>query len=248
MIPSGGIIFPCRARAPPCAAWGFVTIAVPPVRPDVLDCPMLSPLAMTVPGIGGTWCAVRVKSRHEKSLAADMLARGFDYFLPLVKTPNPSGRNLFSYQPPPFLRGLIFASSQDKPAPGFRIPTELFYFLDAHPSEYGIIEVAPSAQRRFQCELEQIHSRIVNEEITSETFRGGFVPVLDQICEVRDGAYRGQKGKVGRMLANGNVELFTRTLGDVNPLEISPHLLEPTFLLSPDGGGPSRRRPRPFCQ
>src|SRR4051812_43601518 len=102
--------------------------------------PMLSPRARTVPGIGGTWCAIRCKTNNEKSLANDLCRAGFDYFLPLIRRVDKSRHTYFT--PPHFLRGLIFASSQDAPEPGYAVPTALHYFLADHHAFYGVIPVS----------------------------------------------------------------------------------------------------------
>jgi hypothetical protein len=187
--------------------------------------PMLSPRALTVPGVGGTWCAVRVRPRNEKAFAADMLARGFDFFLPLVKYKDGSRRTIQA--PPVHLRGLIFASSQEKPDEGFHVPTELHYFLIAHPAYYGVITVCQSAQRQFQMELEQIHSDIVRSEKSGGYESGRFTPLLNQVCEIRDGAFRGQMVKVTRVLAGGRVEVVGGLVGAASSMSIEANRLDP---------------------
>ena len=46
--------------------------------------PMRSPQVASITELTGEWWVAHTKSRNEKSLAFDLLARGVDYFLPLV--------------------------------------------------------------------------------------------------------------------------------------------------------------------
>jgi transcription antitermination factor NusG len=186
---------------------------------------MLSPRALTVPGIGGTWCAVRCRSRCEKVLAASLLEAGFDYFLPLVKHVDKYRRA--SYSPIQFLRGLVFASSQDTPEPGYAVPTALHYFLRAHHAFYGLIVVSAASQRQFQAELERIYGDIVNKRITSDTYLSESFAVVGQVCKVRDGLYQGQKVTIDRVISSARVEVEIVTMGDRRPLEIDVEHLEP---------------------
>jgi hypothetical protein len=183
---------------------------------------MLSPRALTVPGIGGTWCAVRCKPRNEKSLALDMLRAGFDYFLPLVRRVD-NWRHV-TYSPPTFLRGLLFASSQDAPEPGYAVPTALHYFLHDHHAFYGLIPVASSAQAQFQRELQEIHFKIVTGEITDNML--GFA-VVGQVCKIRDGAYQGQTVAIERIVSPNRVVVGVVTMGDTRSLEVDARALEP---------------------
>ncbi len=183
---------------------------------------MLSPRARTVPGIGGTWCAIRCKTNNEKSLASDLCRAGFDFFVPLVRRTDKWNRTTFS--PPQFLRGLVFASSQEAPAPGYHLPTRLFYFLDNHHAYYGTIPVSQAAQPQFQRELEQIHFKIVTGELTDNMT--GFA-VIDQICVIRDGAYQGQRVKIERVISSHRVIVGVTTMGDIRPTEIDVRSLEP---------------------
>ncbi len=183
---------------------------------------MLSPRARTVPGIGGTWCALRCKTNNEKSLAYDLCRAGFDFFVPLVKRTD--NRNRVSYSPPHFLRGLVFASSQDAPEPGYAVPTALHYFLADHHAFYGTIPVSQAAQPQFQRELEEIHFKIVTGKLTDNATD---FAIVNRICVIRDGPYQGQKVTVERVISSSRVVVGVTTLGDIRPTEIDVRQLEP---------------------
>lgn len=183
---------------------------------------MLSPRAMTVPGIGGYWAAIRCKTNHEKRLASDLLRGGFDYFLPLVQRVD-KWRNV-THAPPMFLRGMVFASCQDDPAPDYAISSKLFYFLIDHASYYGTIAVSRAAQPQFQLELEEIHHKIVTGELTDSAI--GFA-IVGQVCRIRDGFGMGQIVTIDRIIAPGRVEVAMPLMGDLRSYEIDARHLEP---------------------
>jgi hypothetical protein len=153
---------------------------------------MLSPRALTVAGIGGTWVVAECMSRHEKSLTADLLDAGFDFFLPLVRTTKTSGRKRFTtFAPLNCLSGYVFASSSLPVEPDYHVPRDLHDFLDAHRSVFGMIEVRPSAQAKLVEELAQLHGAILNTPDFADRFT-----LKGVTCRVTRGPYVGCEGVV----------------------------------------------------
>jgi hypothetical protein len=181
---------------------------------------MLPPRALTVAGIGGTWNIVRVRSRCEKSLAADLLEAGIDYFLPLLKSKDRFGR--VAYSPLEALKGFLFTSTPQTPPEGYFIPPLLQDFLSRHHAFYGFVQTSLSGQARLVTELEQIYSGIVEKRI-----KVGVSVVKGAKCEVTSGPYRGCVGVVDRVLKKGWAIIDMKTLNQMIPVEVELKDLEP---------------------
>jgi hypothetical protein len=189
--------------------------------------PMLSPRALTVPGIGGTWVVAKVRPRSEKDVAASLLEKGFDYFLPLRKRvrhyPNSHVKRI-QFVPLGYLSGFVFCSSHDEVVSGYDVPTDLFYFLDEHTAVGSIVKVPAGAQERLVKELSDIHGDICRNP--NWTGDAGELVVKGAKCRVRSGPFMGNEGVIDDT-GQGWAILPITILGRAVPTRIPVEDLEP---------------------
>ena len=76
----------------------------PPIRPDSLA---------SIADADGQWWVAHTKARNEKALAWDLMARGIDYFLPLVKRVTFSGGRKRHGMAPLFSSYVFFSGNED---------------------------------------------------------------------------------------------------------------------------------------
>jgi hypothetical protein len=162
--------------------------------------PMVGVSADAITGIRGTWVVVETRPQAEKEVAHDLAFAGFDYFLPMIlsehkwKKRGKGGINKgwgrrWVWRARPDLARFVFAASDGPCAPGFRIPTDLFYFLQDHEAVYGTIDMAPAEQPAFAARLAVIHEDTL-------AFPLGHRPRRRQRdrCRVATGAFMGAEG------------------------------------------------------
>ena len=76
----------------------------PPIRPESLA---------SIADAEGSWWVAHTKARNEKALAWDLMARGIDYFLPLVKRITFSGGRKRYGMAPLFSSYVFFSGDED---------------------------------------------------------------------------------------------------------------------------------------
>jgi hypothetical protein len=201
----------------------MTTMTVPNrVQPPTADecVPMLSPRAMTVPGVGGHWVIAKVRPRAEKDFAADLLAAGFDYFLPLLRKKT-ADRHV-RYLPLSHLIRTVFCSAQDEPVPGYHVPTGLFYFIIEHPAYQGMVRVPPGKQQQLVRELSEIHYGVMlNPEHADET------PAKPgKKIRIKSGAFMGREAEVDAVNKKCQVTVPITLLGQTVSLTVPSSEIE----------------------
>jgi transcription antitermination factor NusG len=215
-----------RPKSHPSAAQGILPVRPEPMTTTVsphLECPpMLSPRAMTIPGIGGTWVVVEVRPRNEKDLTLDLLDAGFDFFLPLVKRVTVSHRRRrIHFVPINELSGYVFAASPEEVPAGAMVPPALHQFLASHHAVFDLIEVHRGYQPTLVRELTELHGAVIR----NPHFGDNFV-VRGAKCRVRSGPFEGKEGVIDDT-GQGWAILPITILGRAVPTRIPVEDLEP---------------------
>lgn len=204
--------------------------SVRPERPQMqtavspqLECPpMLSPRAMTVAGIRGTWVVAEVRPRNEKDVTLDLLDAGFDFFLPLVKRITTSHRRRrVHFVPINELSGYVFAASPEPVPAGSQVPPALHQFLVSHNAVFDLIEVHRGYQPTLVRELTELHGAVIR----NPHFGDNFV-VKGAKCRVRGGPFEGKEGVIDDA-GQGWAILPITILGRSVPTRIPVEDLEP---------------------
>jgi transcription termination/antitermination protein NusG len=157
----------------------------------------------------GTWFVLRTRSRHEKILADDLVARGIKYFLPLVNCVRYYGQRKARVTMPLF-PGYLF----------LRGTLEQAYEADRTHRVAQIIPVAN--QDQINWELRNISIAITNKA-TLDPY-----PYLREglRVEVRSGPFRGLQGIIEDRTRGNRLILQIEMLGRAAGLEIDAGLLD----------------------
>jgi hypothetical protein len=155
--------------------------------------PMVAPRAMTIAGLGKvTWIVAEVQPRSEKKLAADLLAAGHDYFLPLIKRVTVSHRRRRVHHVPiEGLGGYVFAASNELPYEGHHVGHDLHEFLIGHRAVFDLIEIHTAAQSAFVQELTTLHGAVMTGMFSDEKKMGP-----GTACRVKYGPFEGKQGRI----------------------------------------------------
>lgn len=152
---------------------------------------------------------LHTKSRQEKVLAEDLLARGMDLYIPLVKSVRYYGRRKAKVELPLFA-GYVF----------LRGDREDGFTADRTGRVVSVLQV--SDQKRFADEIAQIKAVLD---------RDGQLAACDPIVngtlvEVKSGPFRGIRGVVERGMPHDRLVIQVSIIGKGSELEIDRSLLE----------------------
>lgn len=172
--------------------------------------PVVSPPYASVRELDGPWWVAHTRSRHEKALAADLLARNVPYFLPMVqRTVVMRGRRLRGMMPL-FPGYLFFAGDAD---------ARYEALTTSHVA--NVIPVVDCD--RFVEELGQIEGALASPSGLDP------FPYLKQgvRCRIKAGPLAGIHGIVVRRAGVTRLVLQVEMLGQAVSTEIDPEFLEP---------------------
>jgi transcription antitermination factor NusG len=156
------------------------------------------------------WFLVHTKSRHEKSIAEELAAKGIEHFLPLATTWRYYGRRKCKSEVPLF-PGYLFAFGK----------TESAYEVDRSEHVASVLRVVD--QDQLARDLAPIR-----EAIARNAPLRPYVPIaLGAEVEVRSGPFRGIRGRVDQDATAGRLVLHVDLIGRAAVLEIERSLLEP---------------------
>lgn len=187
--------------------------------------PMVGVTADRVADVRGTWAVARVRPRAEKSVVEDLAQAGFDYFLPLVRKilRRPGHGPETYYVPRPDLHRFVFAASPGAVAPGFAVPTDLFYFLAGHPHVSGMIAVPLAAQPEFVRQLGWVEADVA----ARPDWRPAVDPHAWRRARVTRGPFMGHEGYVDAVGKRGRVRVVLETTETAVELDAPVGDLEP---------------------
>jgi hypothetical protein len=173
-------------------------------NPDII-----SPPTDDLSSIAGTWWVAHTKSRCEKALAGDFVARGIAYFLPMVERVTFSGGRKRRGMMPLFHSYVFFCGGERE-----RLATMLTDRV------CQIIEVRD--QRRLVCELSAAH-RALAGKIALDPYP---FAAVGQRVRVAHGPMQGIEGIVVRRDGYERLVLEISILGQGASMEIAPEFLE----------------------
>jgi transcription termination/antitermination protein NusG len=155
------------------------------------------------------WFVLHTRSRQEKTVAADLLALGVDFFLPLMTRARYYGRRKRSVELPLF-SGYVFV----------RGAHEQVYSIDRAKRLVGIIRVP--IQQQLNWELGNLHLAIANKVVLDP------YPMLKKGArvEVRSGPLRGLQGTIESHGSASRLVLQVEMLGRAVSLEVDASLLD----------------------
>jgi transcription antitermination factor NusG len=164
------------------------------------------PAAGAPPGM--RWYVVHTRSRQEKALASDLLAKGVDYFLPLVTEMRYYGRRKFRVEVPLF-SGYLFLKGT----------VEQTYMAERTDRVAKVIKVAD--QGALERELAMIGEALA---------RGAPLRACDGLregtmAEVTSGPFKGITGLIERGVSHNRLLLHVGLIGKAAVLEIERSLL-----------------------
>jgi transcription antitermination factor NusG len=184
----------------------------PPITPVAPDGRSIFGDAVTT---SAGWVALYTKPRQEKSLAADLLQLGVDYFLPLVRKVTMSGGRKRTALHPLF-PSYLFADLGDEQRRLSALRTDRIV---------QVIAPEPSQQDGFIRELSAIEAAVLHcperIELQPRVVDGARV-------RITGGAMKGIEGVVVKSDRRAKIWLQVTTLGTGVQVEIESDLLEPT--------------------
>jgi len=172
--------------------------------------PTVFPEASSVADIEGSWWAAHTRSRHEKALAADLIAKEIPYFLPMVEKDTVIRGRKFRVKLPLFPGYLFFAGDDN---------ARYEALTTSHVA--NVYEAPNQSQIRF--ELAQIE-RAVNQGAELDLY-----PYLKEgrPCRVRRGPLAGLEGIVIKKKGMARIVLQVDFLGQAVATEIDPEIVDP---------------------
>ena len=172
--------------------------------------PMLPPWVACTAELSGRWWVGHTRSRFEKAFARDLLARGIEYFLPLVRRVRMLGGRKRRVLLPLFPSYVFFCG--DEKSRDFAMRTNRLCRT-----------IAVTDQERLRSECAAIERALAE---------GAELDPCDALaagrrCRVTAGPFRGMEGTVVRRNGRTRILLEVSALGLGASLEIEADLLEP---------------------
>ena len=177
--------------------------------------PNVQPYGLMPPGVlravgGARWHVLHVRSRQEKALRDDLIVRGIQYFLPLVRQARFYGRRKAQVELPLFA-GYVFLLGT----------TEQAYSADRTGRVARIIPVFNQDQMDWELGNLQLALQKCPALVPYPYLKAGLK------VEVRAGPFRGIQGVIENRAKEHRLILQITTLGKAVSLEIDASLVDP---------------------
>ncbi len=156
------------------------------------------------------WHVARTKSRQEKALARDLMARKIEYFLPLIHSPQKSRKRIRMSVLPLFSGYLFFRSAMEHTTEVLRTRRVA-----------QILNVAD--QETLVAELKNLHILLKRDKRVelSDFYQKG------QMVEVTHGPLEGLTGRISRIRNRTYLTLFVNCIGQGAKVEIAMDQVRP---------------------